>query len=86
MLALVATGFLSFGLWVHHMCATGLSPVAMSFFTAATMSTRRARIPPGTGARTPARFRALRRCAFTGVALCDRVSGFRRIPWYGVVT
>jgi cytochrome c oxidase subunit I+III len=37
-LALVATGFLSFGLWVHHMFATGLSPVAMSFFTAATMS------------------------------------------------
>jgi cytochrome c oxidase subunit I+III len=37
-MALVATGFLSFGLWVHHMFATGLSPVAMSFFTAATMS------------------------------------------------
>jgi cytochrome c oxidase subunit I+III len=35
--ALVATGFISFGLWVHHMFATGLSPAAMGFFTAASM-------------------------------------------------
>ncbi|HUF34574.1 MAG TPA: cytochrome c oxidase subunit I [Gemmatimonadales bacterium] len=34
-LAIVATGFLSFGLWVHHMYTTGLSPLAMGYFAAA---------------------------------------------------
>jgi cytochrome c oxidase subunit I+III len=34
-LALVATGFLSFGLWVHHMYVTGISAVALGFFAAA---------------------------------------------------
>ncbi len=33
-LALIATGFLSFGLWVHHMYVVGLSPVALGFFAA----------------------------------------------------
>ena len=36
-LALVATGFLSFGLWVHHMYTTGLSPAALGFFAAVGM-------------------------------------------------
>jgi cytochrome c oxidase subunit I+III len=36
-LALVTTGFLSFGLWVHHMFATGLPPLGNSFYTAASM-------------------------------------------------
>ena len=36
-LALVATGFLSFGLWVHHMFTTGLPQLGMSFFTAASV-------------------------------------------------
>jgi cytochrome c oxidase subunit I+III len=36
-LALVATAFISFGLWVHHMFTTGLAPLALAFFTAATM-------------------------------------------------
>jgi cytochrome c oxidase subunit I+III len=36
-LAILATAFLSFGLWVHHMFATGLAPLALAFFTAATM-------------------------------------------------
>jgi cytochrome c oxidase subunit 1 len=36
-LSLVATGFLSFGLWVHHMFATGLPPLGNSFYTAASM-------------------------------------------------
>ena len=36
-LALIATGFLSFGLWVHHMFTTGLPQLAQSFFTAASM-------------------------------------------------
>jgi cytochrome c oxidase subunit I+III len=36
-LSLVATGILSFGLWVHHMYATGLPKLGTSFFTAASM-------------------------------------------------
>jgi cytochrome c oxidase subunit I+III len=37
-LALVATAFLSFGLWVHHMFATGIPDVSLSFFQAASMA------------------------------------------------
>jgi cytochrome c oxidase subunit I+III len=37
-LALVAIGFLSFGLWVHHMYATGLAPMGLGFFAAAGMA------------------------------------------------
>ncbi|WP_328734352.1 cbb3-type cytochrome c oxidase subunit I [Falsiroseomonas selenitidurans] len=33
--ALVGTGFLSFGLWVHHMYTTGIPPLSLSFFAAA---------------------------------------------------
>jgi cytochrome c oxidase subunit I len=36
-LSLVATGFLSFGLWVHHMFAAGLPRLGSSFFTASSM-------------------------------------------------
>ncbi|HEX2091159.1 MAG TPA: cytochrome c oxidase subunit I [Longimicrobiaceae bacterium] len=36
-LSLVATGFLSFGLWVHHMFTTGLPQLGQSFFTAASL-------------------------------------------------
>jgi cytochrome c oxidase subunit 1 len=36
-LALVTTAFLGFGLWVHHMFATGLPPLGMSFFTVASI-------------------------------------------------
>ncbi|MER9840753.1 cytochrome c oxidase subunit I [Mesorhizobium australicum] len=36
-LSLVAIGFLSFGLWVHHMFATGLPQLGESFFTASSM-------------------------------------------------
>jgi cytochrome c oxidase subunit I+III len=36
--SLIITGFLSFGLWVHHMFATGLPALGASFFTAASMS------------------------------------------------
>lgn len=36
-LATFAVGFLSFGLWVHHMFATGLPLLGMSFFGAASM-------------------------------------------------
>jgi cytochrome c oxidase subunit 1 len=35
--SLVATGFIGFGLWVHHMFATGLPQVGQSFFTAASI-------------------------------------------------
>ena len=37
-LALVGTGFLSFGLWVHHMFATGIPPLSTAFFSAASMA------------------------------------------------
>ncbi|MEX2672946.1 MAG: cbb3-type cytochrome c oxidase subunit I, partial [Phycisphaeraceae bacterium] len=35
--AIVLTGFLSFGLWVHHMYTTGLPELAMHFFAAASL-------------------------------------------------
>ncbi|AHE54702.1 cytochrome c oxidase subunit I [Sphingomonas sanxanigenens] len=34
-LAAVGTGFLSFGLWVHHMFTTGLPNISLGFFSAA---------------------------------------------------
>jgi cytochrome c oxidase subunit I+III len=37
-LSLVATGFIGFGLWVHHMFATGLPQLGLVFFTAASMA------------------------------------------------
>ena len=36
-LSMVATGFLAFGLWVHHMFVTGIPQLGASFFTAASM-------------------------------------------------
>jgi cytochrome c oxidase subunit 1 len=36
-LSIIATGFLSFGLWVHHMFTTGLPQLGQSFFTAASL-------------------------------------------------
>jgi cytochrome c oxidase subunit I+III len=35
--ATVAIGFLSFGLWAHHMFTVGLAPVVLGFFAAASM-------------------------------------------------
>ena len=35
--AMVAVGFLSFGLWAHHMFAVGLAPLILGFFAAASM-------------------------------------------------
>ena len=37
-LALIATGFISFGVWAHHMFTTGIPDVSLSFFSAASMS------------------------------------------------
>lgn len=37
-LALVATGLLSFGLWVHHMFTTGIPRHSLAFFQAASMA------------------------------------------------
>ena len=37
-LAPIATGILSFGLWVHHMFVTGLPKLGESFFTASSMT------------------------------------------------
>jgi cytochrome c oxidase subunit 1 len=36
-LSLISTGFIGFGLWVHHMFAAGLPRQGQGFFTAATM-------------------------------------------------
>lgn len=36
--ALIATGFFSFGLWVHHMFSTGLPALSLGFFSAASMA------------------------------------------------
>lgn len=36
--ALIATGFFSFGLWVHHMFATGIPALSLTFFSAASMA------------------------------------------------
>jgi cytochrome c oxidase subunit 1 len=44
-LSLITQGFLSFGLWVHHMFATGLPRVGNTFFEASSMSIA---IPSGT--------------------------------------
>ncbi|HEX6558663.1 MAG TPA: cytochrome c oxidase subunit I, partial [Longimicrobiales bacterium] len=35
--SIVAQGFIAFGLWVHHMFATGLPQLGQTFFTAASM-------------------------------------------------
>jgi cytochrome c oxidase subunit 1/cytochrome c oxidase subunit I+III len=37
-LATVATGLIGFGVWVHHMFATGLPQLSISFFSAASMT------------------------------------------------
>ena len=37
-LAAVGTGFLSFGLWVHHMFTTGLPDISLAFFSAASQA------------------------------------------------
>ncbi|MDQ3289201.1 MAG: cytochrome c oxidase subunit I [Pseudomonadota bacterium] len=37
-LAVIAMGFLSFGLWVHHMFAVGIPLLSLAFFSAASMA------------------------------------------------
>jgi cytochrome c oxidase subunit I+III len=37
MLSIVATGFIGFAVWVHHMFATGLPQLGLTYFTAASM-------------------------------------------------
>src|SRR5688500_3185222 len=37
-LAAVGTGFISFGLWVHHMFTTGLPNISLAFFSAASQA------------------------------------------------
>ncbi|MCB1674778.1 MAG: cytochrome c oxidase subunit I [Halioglobus sp.] len=60
--ALIATGFFSFGLWVHHMFATGIPVLSLAFFSAASMAVA---VPSGiqvfawiaTMAKSPGKFR-----------------------------
>jgi cytochrome c oxidase subunit I+III len=60
--ALIATGFFSFGLWVHHMFTTGIPALSAAFFSAASMAVA---VPSGiqvfawiaTMARSRGRFR-----------------------------
>ena len=37
-LALIATGFISFGVWAHHMFTTGMPALSVGFFSAASMA------------------------------------------------
>ncbi len=37
-LAMIATGFISFGVWAHHMFATGMPRLATGYFSAASMA------------------------------------------------
>lgn len=37
-LAMLATGFISFGVWAHHMFTTGMPTISISFFSAASMA------------------------------------------------
>jgi cytochrome c oxidase subunit 1 len=37
MLSIIATGFIGFAVWVHHMFATGLPQLGLTYFTAASM-------------------------------------------------
>ncbi len=37
-LALLATGFISFGVWAHHMFTTGMPTISVNFFSAASMA------------------------------------------------
>ncbi len=37
-LAIIATGFISFGVWAHHMFTTGIPQLGLSFFSAASMA------------------------------------------------
>src|SRR5581483_7922612 len=36
-LSMIATAFIGFGVWVHHMFATGLPQLGQTFFTAASI-------------------------------------------------
>src|SRR5690606_26699815 len=36
--AMIATGFIAFGVWAHHMFTTGIPDVSVSFFSAASMA------------------------------------------------
>ncbi|MGX9080058.1 cbb3-type cytochrome c oxidase subunit I, partial [Klebsiella pneumoniae] len=36
-LSILTTGFISFGLWVHHMFTVGIPQLAQAFFSAASM-------------------------------------------------
>jgi cytochrome c oxidase subunit I+III len=63
-LAALGTGFLSFGLWVHHMYTTGLPGISLGLFSAASMAVS---IPTG-----------IQFCCFVATVLAGR--GTRSVP------
>jgi cytochrome c oxidase subunit I+III len=63
-LAAIGTGFLSFGLWVHHMYTTGLPGISLGLFSAASMAVS---IPTG-----------VQLACFVGTLLVGRVQ--RSVP------
>jgi cytochrome c553 len=68
-LAAVGTGFLSFGLWVHHMFTTGLPGISLGFFSAASEAVA---IPTGSSFVGSAELRARRRRGQLLSARCRR--------------
>jgi cytochrome c oxidase subunit I+III len=71
-LSAIGTGFLSFGLWVHHMYTTGLPGISLGLFSAASTAVA---IPT-----------AIQFLCFTGTLLVGRVTRSLPLLWvYGTV-
>jgi cytochrome c oxidase subunit I+III len=66
-LSAIGTGFLSFGLWVHHMYTTGLPGVSLGLFSAASMAVS---IPTG-----------VQLACFIGTLLAGRVARSLPLLW-----
>jgi cytochrome c oxidase subunit I+III len=66
-LAAIGTGFLSFGLWVHHMYTTGLPGISLGLFSAASMAVS---IPTG-----------IQFACFVGTVLVGKVTRSLPLLW-----
>ena len=80
--ALIATGFFSFGLWVHHMFTTGIPALSLSFFSAASMAVAIPSGHPGLlldrddgGRRASACASPRRRCSCSASSSSSRSAG-----------